>query len=66
MSEQPLRIGILGAARIALGTIVPAAAGTEAVEVTAVATRDGEKAPAVKAAAPDAAIFEDYEKPSHK
>lgn len=61
MSEQPLRIGILGAARIALGTIVPAAAGTEAVEVTAVATRDGEKAPAVKAAAPHAAIFEDYE-----
>lgn len=61
MNEQPLRIGILGAARIALGAILPAAARTEAVEVTAIATRDGGKAPAVKEAAPDAGIFEDYE-----
>jgi predicted dehydrogenase len=53
-------LGILGAARIAVGGIIPAASRTEAVEVKAVATRGGEKARAVREAAPDAELFEDY------
>jgi xylose dehydrogenase (NAD/NADP) len=55
-----LRLGILGAARISLGGIIPAAARTDAVEVAAVATRGGEKARAVREAAPEAELFEDY------
>ena len=61
MHNEPLRLGILGAARIALGGIIPAASRTDAVEVTAVATRGREKAEAVREAAPDARLYEDYE-----
>jgi predicted dehydrogenase len=53
-------LGILGAARIAVGGIVPAAARTDAVEVAAVATRGGEKARVVHDVAPEAELFEDY------
>ena len=60
MQNEPLRLGILGAARIALGGIIPAAATTEAVEVAAVATRGGEKSRMVREAAPEARLFEDY------
>ncbi len=60
MPDETLRLGILGVARIAVGGIIPAASRTEAVEVKAVATRGGEKARAVREAAPDAELFEDY------
>jgi hypothetical protein len=39
----PLRLGVLGAARVALGGIIPAAAQTEKVEIAAVGTRGGKK-----------------------
>lgn len=52
---------MLGAARIALGSIIPAAAQTPLVEVTAVATRGGSKAAEVREAAPEARLFDDYE-----
>jgi predicted dehydrogenase len=61
LQNEPLRLGILGAARIALGGIIPAATRTDAVEVAAVATRGGEKARAAREAAPGAHLFEDYE-----
>ena len=61
MQNEPLRLGILGAARIAIGGIIPADARTEAVEVAAVATRRGEKSRAVREAAPEARLFEDYD-----
>ena len=61
MQNEPLRLGILGAARISLGAVIPAAGDTEAVEVTAVATRGGGKSDEVRKAAPGARIFEDYE-----
>ncbi len=61
MGEGTVRLGILGAARIALGGIVPAASRTEAIEVSAVATRGGKKARDAREAAPGAGIFEDYE-----
>src|SRR5919112_4500054 len=60
MQEKTLRLGILGAARIAVGGIIPAAARTDAVEVAAVATRGGEKTRVVREVAPDAELFEDY------
>jgi xylose dehydrogenase (NAD/NADP) len=60
LQNEPLRLGILGAARIALGGIIPAAAMTDAVEVAAVATRGGEKSRTVREAAPEARLFEDY------
>ncbi|MGH3105712.1 MAG: Gfo/Idh/MocA family protein, partial [Rubrobacteraceae bacterium] len=60
MHNEPLRLGILGAARIALGGIIPASVRTDAVEVAAVATRGGEKSRAVREAAPEAHLFEDY------
>ncbi len=60
MTDGALRLGILGAARIAVGSIIPAATRTDAVEVAAVATRGGEKARAVREAAPEAELFEDY------
>lgn len=60
MTDGALRLGILGAARISLGGIIPAAARTEAVEVAAVATRGGAKARAVRESAPEAELFEDY------
>jgi xylose dehydrogenase (NAD/NADP) len=61
LQNEPLRLGILGAARIALGGIIPAAARTDAVEVTAVATRSGKKSREVREAAPQAELFEDYD-----
>ncbi|HEX2729638.1 MAG TPA: Gfo/Idh/MocA family oxidoreductase, partial [Rubrobacteraceae bacterium] len=61
MQHSPLRLGILGAARIAIGSIVPAASRTPAVEVTAVATRGGGKSAEVNSAAPHARLSEDYE-----
>ncbi len=39
MRQAPLRLGILGVARIAVGAIIPAAEHTDAVEIAAVATR---------------------------
>ena len=61
MHYEPLRLGILGAARIALGGIIPAAARTGAVEVAAVATRGGDKSRAVREAAPETRLFADYD-----
>ena len=61
MQHPPLRLGVLGAARIALGSIIPAAARTEKVEVAAVATRGGKKSGEVRKAAPEADLFEDYD-----
>lgn len=60
MENSPLRLGILGAANIARGAIIPAARRTDAVEVVAVASRDGGKAGEVRDLAPDAGLFEDY------
>lgn len=61
MQSDVLRLGVLGAARISIGGIIPAAARAAGVEVTAVATRGGEKADAVRGVAPEAGIFEDYD-----
>ena len=61
MEHPKLRLGVLGAARISLGGIMPAAARSDAVEVPAVATRGGKKADDVRQATPDATLFEDYE-----
>ena len=61
MQQEPLRLGILGAARIARGAIIPAAAKSDAVEVKAIATRGGGKSEELRSAAPDAELFEDYE-----
>ena len=60
MQHSRLRLGILGAASIARKEIIPAAGRTDAVEVTAVATRGGDKIEKVRELAPDAGIFEDY------
>ena len=60
MTDGALRLGILGAARISLGGIIPAAARTDVVEVAAVATRGGKKARAVREVAPEAELFEEY------
>ena len=59
MPDETLRLGILGAARIAVGGIIPAAARTDAVEVAPAATRGGEKGRTVRDAAPVAELFED-------
>jgi D-xylose 1-dehydrogenase (NADP+, D-xylono-1,5-lactone-forming) len=61
MEHPKLRLGVLGAARISLGGIIPAATRSDAVEISAVATRGGKKADDVRQAAPDAALFEDYD-----
>ena len=61
MHSEALRLGILGAARIARGGIIPAATRTEAVEVAAVATRDGNKAQEVREVVPETELFEDYD-----
>ncbi|HEX6711500.1 MAG TPA: Gfo/Idh/MocA family oxidoreductase [Rubrobacter sp.] len=66
MPEEPLRLGILGAARIALGAIIPAASRTEAVEVVAVATRGGKKSSEIQHAAPQAEIFRNYDSLLHQ
>jgi predicted dehydrogenase len=55
-----LRLGVLGAAKIALGGIMPAAARTEKVEIAAVATRGGKRSQEVREVAPEAELFEDY------
>jgi xylose dehydrogenase (NAD/NADP) len=59
--QSPLRLGVLGAARIALGGILPAASRTEMVEVAAVATRGGKKSREVREVAPEARLLEDYD-----
>ena len=56
-----MRLGVLGAARIALGGIMPAATRTDSVEVAAVATRGSKKAREIREAAPEAELFEDYD-----
>jgi xylose dehydrogenase (NAD/NADP) len=61
VQHSPLRLGVLGAAKIAVGGIMPAAARTERVEVAAVATRGGKKSREVREAAPQAELFEDYD-----
>ena len=61
MRDGALRLGVLGAARIATGGIMPAAARTDAVEVVAVASRGGKKAREIRKVAPKAVLFEDYE-----
>ncbi len=61
MEHPPLRLGVLGAARIARGGIMPAARRTDSVEVVAVATRGGKKSREVRDIAPDAELFEDYD-----
>lgn len=61
MHNEPLRLGILGAARIAIGGIIPAAARTDTVEITAVATRGSEKSRTVRETAREARLFEDYD-----
>ena len=60
MENSPLRLGILGAASIARGAVIPAAGQTDTVEVVAVATRGGEKAAEVRDLAPEVRLFEDY------
>ena len=61
MRQAPLRLGILGVARIAVGAIIPAAEHTDAVEIAAVATRGGVKGAAVRELTPEARIFDDYD-----
>ncbi|CAN5888928.1 Gfo/Idh/MocA family oxidoreductase [soil metagenome] len=60
MANAALRLGIMGLANIARGAILPAAEQTEAIKITAVATRDGKKADVVRDLAPDAELYEDY------
>lgn len=60
MQNGPLRLGIIGAARIARGAIIPAAAKTDAVKVRAVATRSGNAPEEVRDAAPEAEVFGGY------
>jgi D-xylose 1-dehydrogenase (NADP+, D-xylono-1,5-lactone-forming) len=62
VQHPPLRLGVLGAARISLGGIIPAAARTDRIEVAAVGTRGGEKSREVSEAAPGAEIFENYDR----
>ncbi len=59
MRNEALRLGILGAARIALGGIIPAAARSGAVEIAAAATRDGGKSREIREVAPEAVLFDD-------
>jgi D-xylose 1-dehydrogenase (NADP+, D-xylono-1,5-lactone-forming) len=61
VQHPPLRLGVLGAAKIALGGIIPAAARAESVEVAAVATRGGKRSGEVREVAPEASLFEDYD-----
>lgn len=61
MENAPLRLGILGAANIARGAIIPAAGETDAVEVAAIATRGGKRSEEIRDLVPDAGLFEDYE-----
>jgi len=61
MRGGAVRLGILGAARIALGGTIPAASRTKAIKVSAVATRAGKRSREAREAVPGAKIFEDYE-----
>ncbi len=61
MQDSTLRLGILGAANIARGAIIPAADQTEKIEISAIATRNGSKADEVRDLAPKAGLFEDYD-----
>jgi xylose dehydrogenase (NAD/NADP) len=61
LQYPPLRLGVLGAARIALGGIIPAAAQTEKVEIAAVGNRGGKKLHKIREAAPEADLFVDYD-----
>lgn len=61
MQHPPLRLGVLGMARIATGGIIPAAARSGAVEVAAVATRGGGREGEIRDTAPGAEVFGDYE-----
>lgn len=58
--DAPLRLGVLGAARIALGGIAPAAERTASVEISAVASRGG-KSGEIGRAAPGAEVVDGYE-----
>lgn len=58
--DAPLRLGILGAARIALGAVAPAADRTASVQITAVASRGG-KSEEIRRAAPGAEVVDGYE-----
>jgi D-xylose 1-dehydrogenase (NADP+, D-xylono-1,5-lactone-forming) len=61
VQHPPLRLGVIGAARIALGGIIPGAAQTESIEVAAVGTRGGKNLREIREAAPEAELFEDYD-----
>ena len=61
MQHLPVRLGVLGAARIALGDIIPAATRTGKVEIGAVGTRGVKKLLKIREAAPEADLFEDYD-----
>jgi D-xylose 1-dehydrogenase (NADP+, D-xylono-1,5-lactone-forming) len=65
VQDSTLRLGVLGAARIALGSIIPAASRSPLVQVTAVASRGGAKSDEIRAAAPEARVFDDYESLLH-
>lgn len=60
MENSPLKLGILGFANIAHNSIIPAAAETDAVEVTAIATRGSSKEAEIRSSVPEAGLFEDY------
>jgi hypothetical protein len=60
LQYPPLRLGVLGAARIALGGIIPAAAQTEKGEI-AVGNRGGKKLHKIRKAAPEADLFVEYD-----
>jgi D-xylose 1-dehydrogenase (NADP+, D-xylono-1,5-lactone-forming) len=61
VQHLPVRLGVLGAARIALGGIIPAATRTGKVEIGAVGTRGVKKLHKIRDAAPEADLFEDYD-----
>ncbi|CAN5619393.1 Gfo/Idh/MocA family oxidoreductase [soil metagenome] len=61
MENSPLKLGILGFANIAQEAIIPAAGETDAVEITAVATRGESKTDEIREIIPEAGLFEDYD-----
>lgn len=58
---QPLRVGVLGCARIAKAALIEAAAGVDEIVVAAVASRDADRARAFAAHHGIARSFGDYE-----
>lgn len=60
MENSPLKLGILGFANIAHNSIIPAAAETDTIEVTAIATRGGSKEGEIRSSVPETSLFEDY------